>query len=454
MVSTTLSSVLLLALALSSSSTSLAASSKSNGGLTPGAFHIPIKVTKQSKTVQAHLNKVINFAKEQTSLKSGLFGNAVNGSTSTSSGVNVPLSVYPHVITEFRGQIEIGTPPQPFNVLFDTGSFDLWVFSSKCKDTVCRSSPHVYTSSASSTYKDPKEKSFPNQYVDGTNVTGQNAVDTVTIGSTYTITNFKFTEATGYQATETKTANDADGIVGMSFAADSAALGHVVNRPLFVSMIEAGVVTKGMFSYFIENGDQVGSAVFGGYDTSLFADPNAAVSCYGAAIMDTGTSLGLLPINLYDSIASLIPSAQMQPIGGGEYLYQIDCNPKAGVNPDIVFNMGNGGSLTLTSAEYTLDLGQDTCVLGFLGSDVLGSGIVLLGNTFLKRFVSIFDYDGRRVGFALAKGRTGQVPGQGSGGGGSGTGGGSKNGGLRVRGASGFIVFGVGVAVSVLVSLM
>jgi hypothetical protein len=131
------------------------------------------------------------------------------------------------------------------------------------------------------------------------------------------------------------------------------------------------------------------------------------------ALMDTGASFALLPGSILDKLANSIKGASQQalsPIPGPyDYAWQVPCDSNG---PSLSFKMKNGGSLALGSIDYILPLdNSSTCIIGFMPiSDNSGIGnALLLGNTFLKKFYTVFDFDNRRIGFTVAKGRTGST---------------------------------------------
>lgn len=65
----------------------------------------------------------------------------------------------------YTGPISIGTPPQLFKVVYDTGSSDLWVPAANCTDPAC-GGKMSYNSSLSSTFR-ANGKAFAIQYGSG-----------------------------------------------------------------------------------------------------------------------------------------------------------------------------------------------------------------------------------------------------------------------------------------------
>merc|ERR1719203_909901 len=98
-------------------------------------------------------------------------GNSVSGS----NGDSVPISDYQNA--QYYGPIKVGG--QSFQVIFDTGSANVWVPGKSCSWHTCWFHPR-YDATKSSTYK-PDGRKYSVQYGSGP-VEGTFASDTVTVG--------------------------------------------------------------------------------------------------------------------------------------------------------------------------------------------------------------------------------------------------------------------------------
>merc|ERR1719454_2279591 len=62
------------------------------------------------------------------------------------------VPVKDHMNTQYFVDVDVGTPAQTFSVVPDTGSSNLWIYSSNCKSIPCRTHD-TYNSSKSSTFE-------------------------------------------------------------------------------------------------------------------------------------------------------------------------------------------------------------------------------------------------------------------------------------------------------------
>ncbi|XP_053103969.1 cathepsin E [Hemicordylus capensis] len=328
--------------------------------------------------------------------------------------VNEPLLNYFDV--EYFGQISIGTPPQNFTVLFDTGSANLWVPSVYCVSKACAAHSRFHPID-SSTYSEVGT-SFSIQYGTGS-LTGLIGTDQVTVEG-ITVANQQFAESVS-EPGNTFLDAEFDGILGLAYP--SLAVDGVT--PVFDNMMAQDLVDLPIFSvYMSRNADSSvgGELIFGGFDPSHFSGnlnwvpvtkqgywqiqldniqvggtvQFCAEGCQ--AIVDTGTSLITGPSEHIKEMQKLIGAVPMD----GEYA--VECN-NLNVMPDVTFTI-NGIPYTLTPEAYTLIMGNSDgmalCSSGFQGLDMqTPSGpLWILGDVFIGQYYSVFDRGNNRVGLA------------------------------------------------------
>ncbi|WCJ37538.1 Aspartic proteinase [Euphorbia peplus] len=174
---------------------------------------------------------------------------------------------------QYYGEIAIGTPPQTFTVVFDTGSSNLWVPSSKCYLSVACYLHSRYKASQSNTYK-KNGTSAAITYGTGS-ISGYFSEDNVRVGDLI-VKNQSFIEATKEPGL-TFLAAKFDGILGLGFQEIS--VGNAV--PVWYSMISQGLVPEQVFSFWLNrksNGEEGGEIVFGGMDSSHYTGEHTYVN--------------------------------------------------------------------------------------------------------------------------------------------------------------------------------
>jgi len=70
--------------------------------------------------------------------------------------------------------------------------------------------------------------------------------------------------------------------------------------------------------------------------------------------------------------------------------------------PDIQFVI-NGNTFTLTPHDYVLAITSDgttECLSGFMGIDIPGEVLYILGDVFIATYYTVFDFDNLQVGWA------------------------------------------------------
>ncbi|XP_019093418.1 PREDICTED: aspartic proteinase A2-like [Camelina sativa] len=394
---------------------------------------------------------------------------------------------------QYYGEIAIGTPPQKFTVIFDTGSSNLWVPSGKCFLSISCFFHAKYKSSRSSTYKkDGKRAAI--HYGSGS-ISGFFSYDAVTVGD-LVVKDQEFIEATSEPGITFVVAKF-DGLLGLGFQeisvgnATSVWFGgvdpnHFRGEHTYVPVTQRGYWQFDMGEVLID-GESTGycgsgCSAIADSGTSLLAGPTAVIAMinkaigasgvvsqqcktvvdqYGQIILDLllaetqpkkicsqiglcdfdgteGVSMGIESVvdkeNMKSSSslrdAGCLPCemavvwiqsqlrqnmtqerivnyvneiCERMPNPNGESA--VDCS-KLSTMPTVSFTIG-GKVFDLAPEEYILKIGEGPvaqCISGFTAFDIPPprGPLWILGDVFMGKYHTVFDFGNERVGFAEA----------------------------------------------------
>ncbi|XP_076857363.1 pepsin A-like [Brachyhypopomus gauderio] len=304
----------------------------------------------------------------------------------------------------YYGVISIGTPPQSFQVIFDSGSSNLWVPSVYCSSEACQNH-NKFNPQQSSTYKSNNE-ALSIEYGTGS-MTGFLGYDTVTVGG-ISVQNQIF----GLSQTEAPFMASmlADGILGLAYQS----LSSDDATPVFDNMMSQGLVAQDVFSVYLSNGGQQGSVLLlGEIDTAYYTGNinwiplssetyyqitmdsvtinGQVVACSGScqAIVDTGTSMIVGPTSDISNINAWLGATTDQY---GEAT--VSCSNVQSL-PEITFTI-NGYSFTIPPSSF-ISQSYGSCTTGFSGS---GDSLWILGDVFIRNYYTIFNRANNSVGLA------------------------------------------------------
>ncbi|KAH8878247.1 Lysosomal aspartic protease [Schistosoma japonicum] len=315
---------------------------------------------------------------------------------------------------QYYGEVSVGTPPQRLRVLFDTGSTDTWFASRRCWffDIFCWFFS-FYDRTKSSTYR-PDGSTFEVRYLDS-NYSGIWSVDTVRINS-LVVHNQSFGEMMSIFNLDYFT-NKYDGIIGMSCRRIST----YGNIPMFPNILANGVNMEPVFSFYLNRKEGVsigGEMILGGVNPKYFKGDFEYIPTVSnhvwtipmlslrikemefcnrcIATIDTGTSLIIGGKEQVDKINSLL--------GTWNSIFEknvFDCS-RIDMLPSIEF-VFHKKKYILEPRHYVVKVSNlvgTICSSPFESIESLPPGIWILGDVFMGRFYTVYDFGQKRIGFA------------------------------------------------------
>ncbi|CAM5170820.1 unnamed protein product [Eretmochelys imbricata] len=327
---------------------------------------------------------------------------------------NVAFEPMAYMDASYYGEIGIGTPPQNFLVLFDTGSSKLWVPSTYCQSQACMQPRKIQPQPFLHLLIQRADLLVAVRQWQSHRVFGY---DTMTLQN-IAVTNQEFGLSENEPGTNFIYAHF-DGILGMAYP--SLAVGGVTMA--LQGMLQKNLLSQPIFSFYLSSqpsSQYGGEVVFGGVDSRFYSGQihwapvtqelywqigidefviggQATGWCSQGcqAIVDTGTSLLTIPQQFMNYFLQGVGAQENEY---GEYV--VDCSRVQRL-PTISFTI-NGVSFPLPPTAYILS-NNGYCSAGVMPTYLPsqnGQPLWILGDVFLRQYCSVYDMGNNRIGFA------------------------------------------------------
>ncbi|XP_075262274.1 lysosomal aspartic protease-like [Convolutriloba macropyga] len=332
-----------------------------------------------------------------------------------------------YINVQYFGDVKIGSPPQNFTVVFDTGSSDIWIPSLASPVSCLECKLHTqFDRMHSSSFKWGGRK-VQIQYVQGI-IRGLLNQDKVCVGEVC-VKRQPFVETLSITNMND---NEFDGVFGLAFPSLSANHGDT----WILKAYKTGVIDRPVFAFYLNDfalGPKENSQlVIGGSDPSLYKEPftrlpvtsfafwqvnldsvsvgslyeNGTVLCgFGCyAVLDSGTSLVVGPPNDVIKLVETIGANMTDEFG----IYSMDCSRKHPTEEEkrpennIVF-VFKGREFVLEPKDYIIEYNGE-CMLGFSvipATASLGEPWIL-GDVFMRKYYTEFDLGKMQISLAEA----------------------------------------------------
>ncbi|KAG5357644.1 Acid extracellular protease [Yarrowia sp. C11] len=325
-----------------------------------------------------------------------------------------------NTVMAYYVDLEVGG--QKITVHVDTGSSDLWVYSSN--STYCINDPTECHKTG--TYDHTKSKNSNNtgenfsiQYGIG-KASGKYYKDDAALGSAK-VSGLQFGVSTGDQSSGKVS------VFGIGYVNGEATHNHYPNFPVLLK--EQGVIKHNVYSMaFGLPGDKEGSEItFGAYNTGKYSgslktvpvstETHFGLRCDGAKIgnktilagedliLDSGTSLTYLTKPNYNAVMDAVGKS-VQLYDAGQGLTAFPCADVDKVSMEYTFSgktiKVSGKDMSIPATNFDSGDTSGLCVFGITESFGDLADLNLMGDTFLRAMYTVYDLDSNQISIAQA----------------------------------------------------